>query len=271
MAMIIAIDGIVLKDSASRQAMSHHAYDEDLAYVHDVGFGHVARNAAVELLERLRANRIGTGLVVDLGCGTGILAEQVTKVGFEVLGFELSKAALEIARRRAPKAAFRHASFLEADIPRCVAVTATGEVFNYLFDPHNSPSAFQKLVNRVHDALAPGGLFMFDLATVGRGPAGEWRRTYFDGKDWVCVVSTREDRASRMLTRQIGTFRKVGKLYRRSDETHRQRLIGASHAISAVRKAGFFAHTIHRYGKFALGRGWYGVVCRKRLVPPQRQ
>lgn len=247
-----------------------HAYDEDLAYVHDVGFGHVARNAAVELLERLRANRIGAGLILDLGCGTGIVAEQLTKAGFDVLGFDISKAALEIARRRAPKAMFRRASFLEADIPPCVAVTAVGEVFNYLFDPHNSASAFRKLVKRVHDALAPGGLFMFDLATVGRGPAGEARRTYFDGQDWVCVVSTREDRASRILTRQISTFRKVGKLYRRSDEIHRQRLIGASHAISAVRKAGFFAHTIQGYGDFRLGRGWYGVFCRKRLVPPKR-
>jgi SAM-dependent methyltransferase len=251
--------------------MSHqHAYDEDLAYVHDVGFWHVARNAAVELLERLRANRISAGLVVDLGCGSGILAEQLTKAGFDTLGFDISKAALEIARRRAPKATFRHASFLEADIPPCVAVAAVGEVFNYLFDPHNSPSAFQKLVKRVHDALAPGGLFMFDLATVGRGPAGESRRTYVDGQDWVCVVNTREDRASRILTRQISTFRKVGQLYRRSDEIHRLRLIGASHAISAVRKAGFFAHTIQSYGEFRLRRGWYGVVCRKRLVPPKR-
>jgi SAM-dependent methyltransferase len=250
---------------------NQQAYDEDLAYVHDDGFGHVARNAAIELLDRLRASRISNGLVVDLGCGSGILAEQITKAGFEVLGFDISKAALEIARRRAPEARFRHGSFREAHIPRCVAVTAVGEVFNYLFDPHNSPSAFQKLVGRVHDALAPGGLFMFDLATVGRGPADEPRRTYFDGKDWVCVVSTQEDRASRILIREITTFRKVGKLYRRSDEIHRLRLIAANQAISVARRAGFVAHNLPAYGKFTLRRGWYGVFCRKRVTPPMHK
>jgi hypothetical protein len=30
------------------------AYREDLAYIHDVGFGHLAKNAAPVLLEALR-------------------------------------------------------------------------------------------------------------------------------------------------------------------------------------------------------------------------
>jgi SAM-dependent methyltransferase len=241
------------------------AYESDLAYVHHDGFGQVARNAAIELLNRLRASRISKGLVVDLGCGGGILAQHLTKAGFDVLGFDISKAALRIARRNAPDARFRHVSCLQADIPRCIAVTAVGEVFNYLFDRQNSESAFQKVINRVYDALAPGGVFLFDLATIGRAPADEPRRTYFQGKDWVCVVSAQEDREERILTREISTFRKVGKFYRRSDETHRLRLIGAYHAVGAARQAGFVARTIPAYGEFSLRRGWYGVYCRKPL------
>ena len=146
---------------------STHAYEEDLAYVHDEGFGHVARNAAAELVKQLHAIRIREGLVVDLGCGTGILAEQLAKAGFDVLGFDVSEAALKIARQRAPKATFHHESFVRAELPVCAAVTAVGEVFNFLFDPQNSPAALAKVIKRVHRALAPGGLFLFDLVTLG--------------------------------------------------------------------------------------------------------
>jgi len=47
------------------------AYDEDLAYVHDVGFGDFARSVAPGVLEILRRSGITGGLVVDLGCGSG--------------------------------------------------------------------------------------------------------------------------------------------------------------------------------------------------------
>ena len=44
------------------------AYREDLAYIHDVGFGHLAKNAAQVLLDALRQSAIDRGTVIDLGC-----------------------------------------------------------------------------------------------------------------------------------------------------------------------------------------------------------
>ncbi len=80
------------------------AYSADLASIHDAGFGHVAANAAVELLKHLRKSRkrATPGLVVDVGCGSGILAQAVSAAGYDVLGFDYSEAMLAIARRRAP-------------------------------------------------------------------------------------------------------------------------------------------------------------------------
>jgi hypothetical protein len=51
------------------------AYSADLAHIHDAGFGHVAANAAVELLKHLRKprKRVPAGLVVDVGCGSAEL------------------------------------------------------------------------------------------------------------------------------------------------------------------------------------------------------
>jgi ribosomal protein L11 methylase PrmA len=50
------------------------AYREDLAYIHDVGFGKFAGAAAPVLLDAFNRAHISRGLVVDLGCGSGILS-----------------------------------------------------------------------------------------------------------------------------------------------------------------------------------------------------
>ena len=56
--------------------MPVNAYREDLAYIHDVGHGGLARIAAQRLMEELRSAGFHKGTVVDLGCGSGILAHK---------------------------------------------------------------------------------------------------------------------------------------------------------------------------------------------------
>jgi hypothetical protein len=45
-----------------------NAYQDDLAYIHDTGFGGFARGSAPGLLDLFTAPGIRKGLVVDLGC-----------------------------------------------------------------------------------------------------------------------------------------------------------------------------------------------------------
>ena len=116
--------------------MAEH-YKEALAYIHDVGHGDFALGAAPGILEIFARNGMRGGLVVDLGCGSGLWAGELTRAGYRVLGIDISEAMVELARRRAPEAEFRVGSLFEAEIPPCVAVTATSEVLKYLFDPEN--------------------------------------------------------------------------------------------------------------------------------------
>src|SRR5262249_43106923 len=116
--------------------MSHkHAYENDLAYIHDSGFGEFARGSAPGLLKLLRQSGITDGLVVDLGCGSGIWARELADSGFRVIGVDISPAMIQLARQRVPEADFEVGSFVQFHIPACRVVTALGEVFNYLFDP----------------------------------------------------------------------------------------------------------------------------------------
>src|SRR5215218_7480954 len=107
-----------------RGEMTQLFYGPDLAHVHDVAFGDWARDAAPFVLARLREAGIEDGLVVDLGCGSGIWAAGV-------LGVDGSAEMLALARSRAPGARLRRGSLHEVELPPCVAVTAVGECVNY--------------------------------------------------------------------------------------------------------------------------------------------
>jgi hypothetical protein len=50
-------------------------YNEDLAYIHDVGFREYVLKSTPGILEMLSDRQIQTGLVVELGCGSGLSAE----------------------------------------------------------------------------------------------------------------------------------------------------------------------------------------------------
>src|SRR5262245_26473393 len=65
-------------------------YREDLAYIHDVGFSAFALQAAPGLLALLRRGGVTQGLVVDLGCGTGLWAAELLRAGYQVLGVDVA-------------------------------------------------------------------------------------------------------------------------------------------------------------------------------------
>ena len=238
-------------------------YREDLAYIHDVGFGDYALESAPGILEILARSEIGEGLVVDLGCGSGLWARELTKARYRVLGIDISESMIYIARRRAPEAEFRVGSLFEADIPPCEAVTAIGEVLNYLFDPDNDRQSLLGLFRRIYDALAPGGVFVFDVAEPAQIPRGTTTRGFSEGEDWVVLIEKEEDTEWRTLIRRISSFRKVGEHYRRDDEVHRQRLYESSEIAGELRGVGFQVRTMRSYGRYSLPRAHAAFVARK--------
>lgn len=239
------------------------AYTDDLAYIHDAGFGHWARHAAAFVLKSLRQSGVERGLVVDLGCGSGILAEQLATAGYEVLGIDQSEAMLALARRRAPGARFLMQSLLAADIPPCRAVTAIGECFNYLFDDAHSSQALAELFGSVCKALPPGGLLIFDAAEPGRVPGPGPAKLHAEGPDWAVLATAEEDAGERLLTRRITAFRQVGDLYRRSHEVHRLRLLPRAELSAQLQAAGFEVEVLAGYGDFVFPAGHAGYLAAK--------
>jgi SAM-dependent methyltransferase len=235
-----------------------NGYQSDLAYIHDAGFGDFARKAAPGLLAVLRRAGIRSGLVVDLGCGSGIWAAELTRRGCDVLGIDISQPMIQLARKRAPDANFVVASFLKAKLPACDCVTAIGEVLNYTFDRRNSRRELTRFFRRVHEALRPGGVFIFDVAEPGRA----LRRAHAEGKDWAILFEAEAGR--NYLIRRMTTFRQVEKLYRRSQETHRLRLYRSSDIAAELRRAGFAVRVLRAYGRMTLPSANAAFVATKR-------
>jgi SAM-dependent methyltransferase len=241
--------------------MSPRAYKRDLAYVHDVGFGTFAERSATWALRILREGGISSGLVVDLGCGGGLWARRLTDAAYRVLGIDLSPDMIALARKRVPEASFQTGSFLEVDFPDCVAITALGECFNYTFDRRNSRSSLSRLFRRAFLALRPGGLLVFDVAEPGR--AQDSSRCFWEGPDWACLTEYVQDERRHRLTRQITTFRKVGRHYRRAAETHVQHLYRASELADDLRKIGFRVRIVRGYGDLRFAKAHAGLIARR--------
>jgi SAM-dependent methyltransferase len=235
-------------------------YGEDLAYIHDVGHGEFALRSAPGILQILDRGGIRDGLVVDLGCGSGLWARELVDAGYRVLGIDISEAMIELSRKRVPEAEFRVGSHFEEEIPRCQAVTAVSEVLNYLFDVEHD---LLPLFRRVYDSLTPGGLFVFDLAGPGQVWPGEPGRGFSEGEDWMVVLEKEEDAGRGIYRRRIISFRKMGELYRRDEEVHDQRLYRPSEIAGELRQTGFRVRTKRAYGDYDLPRAHAAFVARK--------
>lgn len=238
-------------------------YAADLAWVHDAAFGTIAEQGAGRLLAELAERRVLRGLVVELGAGSGIAAARLAETGYDVHGVELSPDMIALARGRAPSATFVERSLWDAKLPRCVAVASFGECLNYVADPTAGAAALPGLLQRVHEALEPGGILLFDVAGPGREPAGT-RRTWFEGAGWMLCLDAAEDPAGPSLERRITLFRETGGAYRRSDEVHRLWLYEPDGVAGELRALRFEVQTLAGYrGAHPFGPGHAGFIARK--------
>ena len=236
------------------------AYQSDLADIHESGFTHFALGAASVLRKELSPANGNCKTVVDLGCGGGTLARELYEAGFQVQGYDLSPAMIEMARARVPAAEFAVASFVDVDLPECRAVTAIGEVLNYLIDERNDLSVVEAVLSRIFASLIPGGYLLFDVASLKRASDLPVQRFVTDNDRAVLVMT---ERAGDVLTRHITAFRRVGDLFRRSEETHSLKLMEPDEVCRILSTIGFKVEQLDSYGSQTLPTGLHAFLARK--------
>ncbi len=126
----------------------------------------------VESLLGDRSTRDGAGQrvsVLDAGCGTGRVAIELARRGFDVVGVDLDAAMLAAARAKAPQLAWHIGDLATLDLGRSFdAVVLAGNVMVFV-----TPGDEAAVVARCAAHLAAGGLLIvgFQVATDRFDPA----------------------------------------------------------------------------------------------------
>jgi SAM-dependent methyltransferase len=104
----------------------------------------------------------GVHEVLDVGCGTGLLAAQLTSLGYHMTGVDASQAMLERARRLlGPGAKLYQRNLPDLGIGGVFdAAVATFDALNYL-----GAEEFRQTLAATAALLRPGGWLVFDLHT----------------------------------------------------------------------------------------------------------
>src|SRR5690606_27159285 len=83
--------------AVSRNATDETFYGTELSHVHHAGFTALATGTAPVLVHTLWASGFQGGTIVELGCGSGVLAAALSEAGFAVVGVDRSLAMLRLA------------------------------------------------------------------------------------------------------------------------------------------------------------------------------
>ncbi|NNN08980.1 MAG: class I SAM-dependent methyltransferase [Acidimicrobiaceae bacterium] len=154
--------------------------------------------------------------VLELGCGTGAILAGLGS-GFSLTGIDISSAMLDVARRRCPSA-----RLLEGDITS-FSLAQSFDVVICVYDTLNhvtDVALWRTVFANVAAHLAAGGIFIFDLNTLGRlrdlGDMAPWVYD-FDGNTLIMDVDFTEEPLSRWHIRVFEHH--SGDVFTRHEET----------------------------------------------------
>lgn len=190
------------------------------------------------VMDNLRQER---NTVLDLGCGTGTLAELLARRGYDMIGVDLSEEMLRIAVDKREKSGldilYLCQDMRELELYGTVgAAVSVCDSVNYLLEEDDVVQTF-RLVNNY---LYPEGLFIFDFNTIykyaeiiGDTTIAEnreecsfiWENTYYEEErinEYDLTIFVREE----------------GDRYRRFQETHLQRGYSLKEMRGMVEAAG---------------------------------
>jgi SAM-dependent methyltransferase len=233
-------------------------YRRDLALVHHRGFGFHADRTAPGILALLEPVRDRHGLVLELGCGSGLLTRFLVDTGHRVLATDASPAMLDLARESSPGAEDIRPLVLPDDpVPECDAVVSVGHVLSYLPDE----TALDRALVVAANALRPGGVFAIDLCDLRYGEA---RRDAAPSArvedDWAIFTEFSVPRPNRFV-REMTTFvREDDGTWRRDNECHDNVLIDTGRVPALLAEHGLEVQVVESFGGEELPDGLVVIV-----------
>jgi SAM-dependent methyltransferase len=201
-------------------------YRDDLALVHHRGFGFHADGVAPGILALLEPVRERGGLVLELGCGSGLLTRHLVDAGHRVIATDASEAMLDLARETAPGAEDVRVIVMPDDpMPEADAIVSVGHPVSYLPDEESLRRAFAAAA----EALCPGGVMAIDVCDLRWGAVRKDLDVHARlGDDWAIITRPSLPTPDRYVREMTTFIRNDDGTWRRDDERHDNVLIDTS-------------------------------------------
>lgn len=111
----------------------------------------------------IKLDKTGLNNAVDCGCGTGADISYLADLGYQVVGFDLNKGALEICQKRfenVPSVEVTQVSFENFQFPESSLILANASLF------FAKPERFDEIWSNLEGSLVSGGVFAGDFLGI---------------------------------------------------------------------------------------------------------
>ena len=100
--------------------------------------------------------------ILDVGCGTGILANELKKMNFEVSGMDISEDMINVAKETTTEIEFIVADMRNFDMKKKFdMITCAFDAINYITTDEDMENAMSSIYNNLNE----NGFFIFDVNT----------------------------------------------------------------------------------------------------------
>lgn len=180
-------------------------------------------------------------LVVDLGCGTGTLAELLYEKGYDMIGVDASESMLNIAMDKKAESG-SEILYLQQDMRELELYSTVGTVYsvcdslNYILEEEELKTVF----SLVNNYLFPGGIFIFDFNTDYKYREVIGNTTITENRaDCSFIWENYYDPEEEINEYDLTIFvQEEENLFRRFTETHFQRGYTVEQMLRLVEEAG---------------------------------
>ncbi|WP_445634040.1 Methyltransferase type 11 [Nostoc sp. DSM 114161] len=200
--------------------------------------------------------------ILELGCGSGYLAQQLNIRGYKVTGIDASEGMLNHARKNAPESEFILSDIRQFDLPPIFDAALANDVFHFIHNKEDLKAAFKN----VYTALKDGGVFVFNI------PITDWLHEAAQNNNFNIVNIS--DRSSlielfyykpedRLWEIKVTGFELIDKNWQRSDTVWLRKDHFLVEVESALKDAGFTQFNYYNTRDFGETEDIACFVCQK--------
>ena len=214
---------------------------ERLSQVYDAGWGDFSIQYVGLINELLQERGLEPARILDLACGTGVLAIELAKYGHTVHGIDISPEMIGVAKSKSIglfNLSFGVQDMICFDIDgKFDLVACTYDSINYM----RKLNDLRKMLFRVNSVLRCQGLFIFDSNTkeLYLSHSDETQKRELNGQSFIqhCKYNSTRNLATTVFSFSDGTY-----------EVHNQRPYGYDELAPLLTRAGF--KVVHLFSWF---------------------